>query len=99
MTPHSGRTPAVPSLGLILPFGVLFAAAAVFFGGILAAGLGIAAIAAGSPSCTNVNANTTVCQNPGNAQITTTPGTIATPFWGWPYWGGGGFTISIGGGP
>lgn len=99
MAAHSGRTPAGPSRGLILPFGVLLAAAAVFFGGILAAGLGIAAIAAGSPSCTNVNANTTVCQNPGNAQITTTPGTIATPFWGWPYWGGGGFAISIGGGP
>lgn len=84
--------------GLLLPFGVLIVDAALFFGGMLAVGLGISAIAGGSPSCVNVNPNTTVCQNPGNAQITTTPGTIATPYFGWPYWGGG-LSISIGGWP
>jgi hypothetical protein len=98
MATHSGRTHDGSGRGLLLPFGVLIVGATVFFGGMLAAGLGISAIAAGSPSCTNVNPTTTVCQNPGNAQITTTPGTIATPYWGWPYWGGG-LAISIGGWP
>lgn len=69
---------------------------ALFFGAILLAGLAIAGVASGTPSCTNVSPNTTVCQSPGNAQITTTPGTIATPNWGWPFWGGG-LIISIGG--
>ncbi|WP_236147276.1 hypothetical protein [Mycolicibacterium sp. CH28] len=69
---------------------------ALFFGVVLLAGLGIAASASGTPSCTNVSPNTTICQSPGNAQITTSPGTIATPNWGWPFWGGG-LIISIGG--
>lgn len=68
----------------------------LFFGAVLLAGLGIAATASGSPNCTNVGPNTTICQSPGNAQITTSPGTIATPYWGWPFWGGG-LVISIGG--
>jgi hypothetical protein len=68
-----------------------------FFAGVLLAGLAIAASASGTPSCTNVNPTTTVCQNPGNTQISTSPGTIATPYWGWPFWGGG-LIISIGGG-
>lgn len=84
---------------LAVSLGALVLGALIFFGGMLAAGLGIAAIAAGSPTCTNVNGTTTLCQNPGNAQITTTPGTVATPYWGWPYWGGGGLVISIGGWP
>jgi hypothetical protein len=67
----------------------------LFFGAVLAAGLGVATIASGAPTCTNVSPNTTICQSPGNAQITTSPGTIATPNWGWPFWGGG-FIISIG---
>jgi len=96
MATHSGRKHDGSARGLLLPLGVLIVGATLFFGGMLAAGLGISAIAAGSPSCTNVNPTTTVCQNPGNAQITTTPGTIATPYWGWPYWGGG-LAISIGG--
>ena len=49
-----------------------------------------------STSCTNVNSTTTVCQSPGNVQISTSPGTVATPAWGWPDWGGG-FVINIGG--
>ena len=72
-------------------------AMATFFAGVFLAGLAIATSASGSPSCTNVNPTTTVCQNPGNVQISTSPGTVATPFWGWPYWGGG-LIISIGGG-
>ncbi|CAN5660640.1 hypothetical protein BH09ACT7_BH09ACT7_36370 [soil metagenome] len=55
------------------------------------------AIALGNPSCTNVGSTTTLCQNPGNAQIVTSPGTVATPNFGWPYWGGG-LVIAIGGG-
>jgi hypothetical protein len=98
MAMHSGSRHDRAARGLLLPFGVLIVDAALFFGGMLAVGLCIAAIAGGSPSCVNVNPNTTVCQNPGNAQITTTPGTIATPYWGWPYWGGG-LSISIGGWP
>jgi hypothetical protein len=98
MAVHSGRQHDEAGRGLLVPFGVLIVGATLFFGGMLGAGLGISAIAAGSPSCTNVNPNTTVCQNPGNAQITTTPGTVATPYWGWPYWGGG-LVISIGGWP
>src|SRR5512139_1143121 len=63
--------------------------------GTLLAGLTTSATAAGTPSCVNVNATTTVCQNPGNAQIVTSPGTTAHPYWRWPW--GGGFSISIGG--
>ena len=60
------------------------------------AGLAISATAGGSPVCTNTNLTTTICQNPGNAQVTTSPGTRANPnWWLWP-WMGGGFTISIG---
>ncbi|MGY4709056.1 hypothetical protein ACXDF8_05735 [Mycolicibacterium sp. CBM1] len=68
---------------------------ALFFGVVLLAGLAISATASGAPSCTNVSPTTTICQSPGNAQITTTPGTIATPNWGWPFWGGG-LILSIG---
>jgi len=68
-----------------------------FFAGVLLAGLAIAGSASGSPSCTNVNPTTTVCQNPGNTQISTSPGTVATPYWGWPF-GGSGLIIGIGGG-
>ena len=73
---------------------------ATFFAGVFLAGLAIAGSASGSPSCTNVNRTTTVCQNPGNTQISTSPGTVATPYGGWPFWGGwgGGLIISIGGG-
>ena len=70
---------------------------ATFFAGVLLAGLAIAASASGSPSCTNVNPTTTVCQSPGNSQISTSPGTVATPYWGWPF-GGSGLIIGIGGG-
>jgi hypothetical protein len=49
-----------------------------------------------NPSCTNVSSTTTMCQSPGNVQIVTSPGTVATPSLGWPYWGGG-LVIGIGG--
>ena len=71
------------------------AATVLFFVAMLFAGMGIAATASGSPTCTNVGSTTTICQSPGNAQITTSPGTIATPNWGWPFWGGG-LVIGIG---
>ena len=64
------------------------------------AGLAISAVAAGAVECTNTNSTTTVCQNPGNTQVSTTPGVTAQSFpywwWGWPW--GSGITISIGGG-
>ncbi|AQA03890.1 hypothetical protein BVC93_17275 [Mycobacterium sp. MS1601] len=45
------------------------------------------------PSCTNagniVSGTSTVCQSPGNAQLTTSPGELGETQWGmWP-WGGG----------
>ncbi|WP_236950281.1 hypothetical protein [Mycobacterium sp. MS1601] len=45
------------------------------------------------PSCTNagniVSGTSTVCQSPGNAQLTTSPGELGeTQFGMWP-WGGG----------
>lgn len=68
-----------------------------FFAAVFLAGLAIAESASARPSCINVNPTTTICQSPGNAQISTSPGTVATPYWGWPIWGGG-LIISIGGG-
>ncbi|MGX9787956.1 hypothetical protein [Mycobacterium sp. MMS18-G62] len=53
-----------------------------------------APISAASPQCTNTGLRTTTCQNPGNAQIVTTPPVNPYP-WGWPW--GGGFVFSIGG--
>lgn len=64
------------------------------------AGLAISAIAAaGETECTNTNSTTTVCQNPGNAQVATSPGVTANnfPYWWWG-WNSLGITISIGGG-
>lgn len=98
MAADFGRAHDQTGRALLRPLGVLIVGGLVFFGGVFAAAMGISATASGSPTCRNVNGTTTVCQNPGNAQITTSPGTIATPYWGWPYWGGGGLVISIGGG-
>jgi hypothetical protein len=67
-----------------------------FWFGMCFAGAVLPTTALAGTSCTNVNSTTTVCQSPGNVQIATSPGTVATPGWGWPYWGGG-FVIGIGG--
>jgi len=74
--------------------------AGTLLAGLFLAGLAISAIAAGGTECTNTNSTTTICQNPGNTQVSTSPGVTANNYpywWGWP-WGGSGITISIGGG-
>jgi len=50
------------------------------------------------PECTNTGPTTTQCERPGNVQINTSPSvtTYNYPF-GWPWWNGGGITISLGG--
>lgn len=54
----------------------------------------LAAPAAAAPVCTNSGPNTTICQTPGHAQITTSPNPALTnPFPGM-Y---GGFGIGLGG--
>ncbi len=58
--------------------------------------LATAPISAASPQCTNTGPHTTLCQNPGNAQVVTTPPLVTpNPWGGWPYFGG--FAIHIGG--
>jgi hypothetical protein len=47
--------------------------------------------ASAAPECTTTGPRTTMCQNPGNAQIVTTP-PHTSPVWPW----GGGFVIGFG---
>ena len=67
-----------------------------------AAGAIIAApLASAEPTtCTNagniVSGTSTVCQSPGNAQITSSPGQLGETQWGmWPWGYGGGYGIGI----
>lgn len=69
---------------------------AIIVSGLIAAILS-APPAAALPQCTNTGPTTTQCERPGNAQINTSPSTPSTYPWGWPWWGGGGLTIGIGG--
>jgi len=51
--------------------------------------------AAATPQCTDTGPNTTICQTPGHAQITTSPNPAFTnPY---PGWGFGGIGIGLGG--
>jgi hypothetical protein len=51
--------------------------------------------AAAGPQCTDTGPNTTICQTPGHAQITTSPNPAFTnPY---PGWGFGGIGIGLGG--
>ncbi len=51
--------------------------------------------AAAVPQCTDIGPNTTICQTPGHAQITTSPNPAFTnPY---PGWGFGGIGIGLGG--
>jgi hypothetical protein len=51
--------------------------------------------AAAAPQCTDTGPNTTICQTPGHAQITTSPNPALTnPY---PGWGFGGIGIGLGG--
>jgi hypothetical protein len=50
--------------------------------------------------CTNagniVSGTSTVCQSPGNAQITSSPGQLGETQWGmWPWGYGGGYGIGV----
>jgi hypothetical protein len=77
---------------LIPSIAVITAAAGVVVG--IAAAAPVGAV----PECTNTGPTTTQCERPGNAQISTAPpyNTNNYPF-GWPFWGGSGITISLGG--
>lgn len=67
---------------------------------ILAAGAVAAVVmapaAVAAPQCTSVGPNTTQCETNGSSQIVTSPPVINN-YGGWPYWGGGGIVISLGG--
>ena len=59
------------------------------------AALMLAIPAAATPQCTDTGPNTTLCQTPGHAQITTSPNPALTnPY---PGWGFGGIGIGLGG--
>ena len=61
----------------------------------LVAALVLAIPAAAAPQCTDTGPNTTICQTPGHAQITTSPNPALTnPY---PGWGFGGIGIGLGG--
>jgi hypothetical protein len=53
-------------------------------------------VAAAAPQCINTSPTTTQCENPGNAQITTSPPFNSSyyPWFGWPF--GGGLVIGLG---
>jgi hypothetical protein len=59
-------------------------------------GFAVAPVAAAAPQCVNTSPTTTQCENPGNAQITTTPPFNSSfyPWFGWPF--GGGLVIGLG---
>jgi hypothetical protein len=59
------------------------------------ASLTFAPVAAAAPRCTTTAPNTTQCETNGSAQIVTSPQLQNN--WGWPWWGGGGLVIGIGG--
>ena len=62
---------------------------------IAAAGVLLAAPASAAPQCTDTGPNTTICQSPGHAQITTSPNPAQqNPLAGW---GFGGIGIGLGG--
>lgn len=59
------------------------------------ASLLLASPADAAPQCTDTGPNTTICQTPGHAQITTSPNPALTnPY---PGWGFGGIGIGLGG--
>ncbi|WP_059016935.1 hypothetical protein [Mycobacterium sp. M26] len=61
----------------------------------LPASLLLAFPATAAPQCTDTGPNTTICERPGHAQITTTPNPALTnPY---PGWGFGGIGIGLGG--
>ena len=75
---------------LIAPVGVIAAAAGVVVT------IAVAAPADALPVCTNTTPTTTLCERPGNSQVSTSPPYNTNYPFGWPFWGGG-ITISLGG--
>jgi hypothetical protein len=71
-------------------FPMLFAAAGA------CAAVVMAPIATASPQCTTTAPNTTQCQTKGSTAIVTSPQQNGF-YGGWPWWGGGGIVIGIGG--
>jgi len=61
----------------------------------VAGAIAMAPLAAAAPECTTVAPNTTQCETNGSAQIVTSP--QLNNNWGWPWWGGGGIVIGLGG--
>jgi hypothetical protein len=60
------------------------------------AAIAMAPVAAATPQCTTTAPNTTQCQTNGSTQIVTSP-QQNNWFGGWPWWGGGGIVIGLGG--
>ena len=69
---------------------------ATFFAALGVYALVITPVAAAAPECVNIGPTTTQCQTNGSAQIVTSP-QPNNNYGGWPYWGGGGLVIGIGG--
>lgn len=61
----------------------------------ISAALATAPVAAAAPECTTVAPNTTQCETNGSSAIVTSP--QLNNNWGWPWWGGGGIVIGLGG--
>jgi hypothetical protein len=61
------------------------------------AAVALAPVAVAQPRCTTTAPNTTYCQTNGSAQIVTSPQQNNWGWGGWPWWGGGGIVIGLGG--
>ena len=62
----------------------------------IAGAIAMAPVAAAAPQCTTTAPNTTQCETNGSAQIVTSP-QQNWGYGGWPWWGGGGIVIGLGG--
>lgn len=61
----------------------------------ISAAIATAPVAAAAPECVTVAPNTTQCETNGSSAIVTSP--QLNNNWGWPWWGGGGIVIGLGG--
>lgn len=61
----------------------------------ICAAIATAPVAAAAPQCVTVAPNTTQCETNGSSAIVTSP--QLNNNWGWPWWGGGGIVIGLGG--
>jgi hypothetical protein len=60
-----------------------------------AGAMAMAPVAAAAPECVTTAPYTTQCETNGSAAIVTSPQLQNN--WGWPWWGGGGIVIGLGG--